>query len=156
MTKRANTLQVLLFPVRVVVAVLVVLSEIARPLYRPFVRWISELSFVVHFSDLIASLPRGVILILFAIPFAVAEPLKILALVVMAKGHLVVGLVIIVIAYLMSFVLVERIFHAGREKLLTYRWMSWIMERVDVVRAWVADLKSSTVAGFHRWIRKAA
>jgi hypothetical protein len=127
---RKSTWRLALLPVRVVVAILVLISEVIRPVYRPFVRWVSALPFVVHFSDLVSALPRGVILVLFAIPFAIAEPLKVYALILMAKGHLIVGLTIIVFAYLMSFVLVERIFHAGREKLLTYAWLRWIMDRV--------------------------
>ena len=94
---------------------------------------------------------QAVILVLFAVPFAIAEPLKIYALVLMAQDHLAVGFAIIIIAYLMSFVLVERIFHAGREKLLTYAWMSWIMDRVPIVQTWVADLKSDIVSNVRRW-----
>lgn len=144
--------QMLLFPIRLIVAVLVVISEIARPFYRPFVRWLSALSFIVQFSDFVASLPRGVILVFFAIPFAVAEPLKIYALVLMTRGHLVLGVLITLIAHLMSFVLVERIFHAGRKKLLTYAWMSWIMDRVAVAQGWVSDLKNTIISNVRRWL----
>ena len=153
---RKSARQLALLPVRIVVAVLVLISEVIRPVYRPFVRWVSAWPIVVHFSDFVSSLPRGVILVLFAIPFAIAEPLKIYALILMAKGHLIVGLVIIILAYLMSFVLVERIFHAGREKLLTYAWLKWIMDRVEIVQNSLAEMKTSIKALIRRWLKRAA
>jgi hypothetical protein len=131
------------------------MSEIVRPIYRPLVRWLSDLVLVKQFDDIVASLPRTAVLILFAVPFAVAEPLKIYALVLIAEGHLRVGLAIIVLAYLMSFVVVERIFHAGREKLLTYDWFKWMMDRIEVVRCWVREM-AGTIAQRVRRILRAA
>ena len=153
---RGSPYKHLLLPLRIVVAALVVISEIARPLYHPFVTWVSSLSFVIHIGDRVASLPRLAILILFVVPFAIAEPLKIYALFVIAKGHWMLGVAIIVFAYLMSFLLVERIFHAGREKLLSYGWLRWIMDRVEAVRDWLAEIKKSVATMIRAWFRKAA
>ena len=138
-------------PLRLIIAVLVVISEIARPVYRPLVSWFGSLSIVKHFGEFVGSLPRGVILVLFVVPLAIAEPLKIYALLVIARGHVISGLVIIALAYLMSFLLVERLFHAGREKLLTYAWLRWIMDRVEIVRNWMAELKQSIMASVRTW-----
>ena len=144
--------QLLLLPVRLVIAVLVIISEVARPLYRPFVNWFSSLSIVKHFGKFVGSLPRAVILVLFVVPLAIAEPLKIYALFVIARGHVISGLVIIALAYLMSFLLVERLFHAGREKLLTYGWLKWIMDRVATVRDSIAEMKKSVIATLRGWL----
>ncbi len=146
--------QFLLLPVRLVIAVLVIISEIARPIYRPLVNWFASLSIVKHFGELVGSLPRGVILVLFVVPLAIAEPLKVYALVIIARGHVISGLVIIALAYLMSFLLVERLFHAGREKLLTYAWLRWIMDRVAIIRSWVAELKESVVMTMRAWLQR--
>ena len=150
---RRSVWQFLLLPLRLIIAVLVIISEIARPLYRPFVNWFSALSIVVHFGEFVGSLPRSVILVLFVVPLAIAEPLKIYALFVIARGHVISGLVIIALAYLMSFLLVERLFHAGREKLLTYGWLKWIMDRVETVRGWVTEIKENVVAAVRGWLR---
>lgn len=149
---RRSVWQFLLLPLRLIIAVLVIISEIARPLYRPFVNWFSALSIVVHFGEFVGSLPRSVILVLFVVPLAIAEPLKIYALFVIARGHVISGLVIIALAYLMSFLLVERLFHAGREKLLTYGWLRWIMDRVLTVRNWVSEMKESIIATVRGWL----
>ncbi|MGV1794531.1 hypothetical protein [Rhizobium sp. A37_96] len=144
--------QILLLPLQLVIAVFVIISEVARPLYRPFVTWFSSLSIVQHFGEFVGSLPRAVILILFVVPLAIAEPLKIYALFVIARGHVISGLVIIALAYLMSFLLVERLFHAGREKLLTYGWLKWIMDRVEIVRNWVSEMRQSIIASVRGWL----
>lgn len=150
--RRESTLQLLLLPLRLIMTVLVVVSEIARPVYRPLVNWFASLSIVEHFGELVGSLPRAVILVLFIVPLAIAEPLKIYALFVIARGHVIPGLVIIALAYLMSFLLVERLFHAGREKLLTYGWLRWIMDRVLTVRNWVSEMKESIIATVRGWL----
>ena len=150
--RRESTWQLLLLPLRLIITVLVVVSEIARPVYRPLVNWFASLSIVEHFGELVGSLPRAVILVLFIVPLAIAEPLKIYALFVIARGHVIPGLVIIALAYLMSFLLVERLFHAGREKLLTYGWLRWIMDRVLAVRNWVSEMKESIIATVRGWL----
>ena len=142
----------LLLPVRIIFTVIVLFSEIVRPIYRPLVNWIAALPFIEHFSDFIAGLPRGVILVLFAVPFAIAEPLKFFAIILMTRGAFLPGLVIIIIAYLMSFVLVERIYHAGRKKLLTYAWLNWIMDRIEPVRAALAETKKAVLASLRSWL----
>ncbi|RKD35675.1 MULTISPECIES: hypothetical protein [unclassified Rhizobium] len=137
---------------RLIIAILVIISEIARPVYRSLVNWFASLSIVKHFSEFVGALPRGVILVLFAVPLAIAELSRIYALIVIAKGHVISGLVIISLAYLMSFLLVERLFHAGRDKLLTYAWLRWIMDRVQIVRSWVAEVKESIVMAMRGWL----
>ncbi|HEX7895913.1 MAG TPA: hypothetical protein VF447_17065 [Terriglobales bacterium] len=129
-----------------------IISEVARPLYRPFVNWFSALSIVQHFGEFVGSLPRAVILVLFVVPLAIAEPLKIYALFVIARGHVISGLVIIALAYLISFLLVERLFHAGRDKLLTYGWLRWTMDRVETVRNWISEIKKSAIATVRDWL----
>ena len=150
--RRESTWQLLLLPLRLIITVLVVVSEIARPVYRPLVNWFASLSIVEHFGELVGSLPRAVILVLFIVPLAIAEPLKIYALFVIARGHVIPGLVIVALAYLMSFFSVERLFHAGREKLLTYGWLRWIMDRVLAVRNWVSEMKESVIATVRGWL----
>jgi hypothetical protein len=151
-SRRRSAWQLLLLPLRVVIALLVIISEIARPVYRPLVSWFSSLSVVRHFSEFVGSLPRTAILVLFVVPLAIAEPLKVYALIVIARGHVITGLVIIALAYLMSFLLVERLFHAGREKLLTYGWLRWIMDRVEIVRNWIAEIKEGVITAVRGWL----
>jgi len=117
----------LFFIVRSVLTVLIVLDEVARPLYRPLARWLAGLRIVARMEAAIARMPRALILLTLAIPFAIAEPLKIVGFVLMARDQVLAGLLVLGFAYLASFLIVERIYHAGRDKLLSYGWLAWSM-----------------------------
>jgi hypothetical protein len=62
-----------------------------------------------------------------AIPLAIVEPLKLVALFVMGDGHLVAGVLVLICAYAGSLFVTERLFIALKPKLLTLRWfaVSW-------------------------------
>jgi hypothetical protein len=142
---------------RAVLTVVVIIDEIARPLYRPLVEWVASLRIVARMEAVIARQSRLAILALLAVPFAIAEPLKLLGLVVMAQGRFRTGLVVFAFAHLVSFLLVERIYHAGREKLLTYGWLNWLMTLLDRLRRRALDwVRSSAAYAFALSARDAA
>jgi hypothetical protein len=117
----------LLLPFEVVVAALLLLDEILRPLYRPLIRWVAGLALVARLEAAIRPLPAVAILALLAVPFGVAEPLKLLGLYWLGTGRFTTGLATLAFAHAASFLLVERIYHAGREKLLTIRWFAAVI-----------------------------
>lgn len=97
------------------------------------------------FEALVARLPRLAILVLFAVPFAVAEPLKIVGLLEIAEGHVAYGIGVLIFSYILTFFLVERIYHAGRTKLLSYGWFAWGMGYINAVRDVVVAYKTRTI-----------
>jgi hypothetical protein len=147
----------LLAILRGILTVLIVIDEIARPLCRPLIRWLSSLRIIQRIEAGIARLPRLGILILLAIPFAIAEPLKLLGLLMMADGRARTGSIVFGFAHLVSFLLVERIYHAGRDKLLTYGWLAWGMALLDRLRRRALDwVRSSAAYAFALRSRDAA
>lgn len=142
---------------RGVLTVFIVIDELLRPLYRPLLRRIAGLKAMRKLEAFVAGLPPHLVLVALAVPFAVAEPLKIFGLVLFARGQFWPGLVVTAFAHLMSFVFVERIYHAGQDKLMTYRWFAWIMEQVIRVRDTVLGWARTTPAyGFAMRTRDAA
>ncbi|MBS7537339.1 hypothetical protein [Ancylobacter lacus] len=135
-------LRLLLLPLKVLIGALVLLDEVARPLYRPLGRWIASLRLMQRFERFVARQPRLVILLLLGIPFAIAEPVKIVAVFWMAEDGFWSGLLMLCTAYLISFVVVERVFNAGRAKLTTYGWFAF---GLAVFEAWREAL--------FRWLR---
>ena len=135
--------KILLLPFNIIIAILILLDEVVRPLYRPLARWLASLRLVEIAEARVAQLNRYVILVLLAVPFAIAEPLKIYGVLMLGEGHFIRGAVILALAYLASFLLIERIYHAGRDKLLSIGWFGWIMGQITRVRAaltaWVKD-----------------
>ncbi|ACL56569.1 hypothetical protein [Methylobacterium nodulans] len=131
---RSLPMRALLGLADIAVAAFVIGAELARPLYRPLYDALSRLALVRRLEAGVARLPRYAILALLAVPFLGVEPLKVLGVIWMAEGHLWGGLALLASAYLISFVLVERIYHAGRAKLLTISWLAVAIGFVVQVR----------------------
>jgi hypothetical protein len=149
--------RIMLALLRGVLTVLIVIDEIARPLYRPLIHWLASLRIVRRIEAAIARLPRLAILILLAIPFAIAEPLKFVGLLLMGQGRFKTGLVVLGCAHLASFLIVERIYHAGRDKLLTYGWLACGMGLLDRLRRRALDwVRNSAAYAFALRSRDAA
>jgi hypothetical protein len=140
--------RLLLIPLQIVVGLIVVVDELARPLYRPLIRRFAELHMVEAAERTVAGLPRFLILVLLLVPLAIAEPLKIYGLFEIGDGHLIRGLVILALAYLASFLLIERIYDAGKPKLMTIGWFAWLIEMIAWIRAAMLDwLKRQPIWG---------
>lgn len=79
-------------------------------------------------------------LCLVAVPLAIVEPLKLVAVVVAGTGHWITGTVAIVCAYALSLLLVERLFLIVKPKLLTLRWFAafwnWFVGMRGAVLGW--------------------
>jgi hypothetical protein len=147
----------LLAILRAGLAVFIVLDEALRPLYRPLLRRLANLRVMRRLEEAVAALPRPLVLLALAVPFAVAEPLKLIGLLLFARGQFWAGLGVTAIAHLMSFVFVERIYHAGREKLMSYRWFAWIMGQVVRVRdGLIARVRATAAYRFALRTRDAA
>jgi hypothetical protein len=140
---------------RFLAGVVIVADAAARPFYRPLVERVAGMRAIKAMEAFVARLPRAVILVLFAVPFLVAEPLKVLALVMIAAGAVVPGLLLLLVSYLATFLIVERIYHAGREKLRSYRWFDWAMNQAESVRDSLKSAGREAVASMWRAIGRA-
>jgi hypothetical protein len=155
--ERSLPARILFALLRAVLTALIVIDEMARPLYRPLIAWFALLRIVARMEEAIARQSRLAILALLAVPFAIAEPLKLLGLWMMADGRARTGIVVFAFAHLVSFLLVERIYHAGRDKLLTYGWLAWIMGLLVRLRIRALDwIRSSAAYAFALRSRDAA
>lgn len=104
---------------QIVAGFIILVDAAARPLYRPVLEWLWSLRAFEAMEKALAKLPREAILVLFAVPFIIAEPLKVVALLKIASGSLLSGISLLIFAHALTFLLVERIYHAGRPKLLS-------------------------------------
>lgn len=130
--------RLLLLPVDLVAGLVILLDELLRPLYRPLIARFAALRLVARLEARIARLPPYGALLALALPFAIAEPLKLAALLLLAKGAFLPGLATLALAHLGSFLLVERVYHAGRAQLMTIGWFARCM-------AWLEGLRQSLV-----------
>ena len=63
-------------------------------------------------------------LVLLAIPVSLIEPLKLAAVVIAGDGHWITGTIVIVCAYAVSLLVVDRLFRIVKPKLLTLPWFA--------------------------------
>jgi hypothetical protein len=131
---RKTLVKLLLIPLDLVVGLAILLDEMLRPLYRPAIAWFASLKLVARLEDAIGRLPPYGALVALAIPFAIVEPLKLLGLLFLARGAFTAGIVTTAIGHLAGFLLVERVYHAGRAQLLTIPWFARIMGWIDAIR----------------------
>jgi hypothetical protein len=71
--------------------------------------------------------PYGALVVL-AVPLAIVEPFKLVAVLVAGTGHFVTGLVFLICAYVASLVITERLFIILKPKLLLLPWFAkaWV------------------------------
>lgn len=135
---------------QVVVVIYVVLDSVVTPIFLPLVRWSAKLRLVIRLQDFIARLPPYGVLAALMVPFAIAEPAKIYALVLIATGRLILGLCVFALAYFISLVVMDRIYRAGRTKLKTIVWfarlMDWLFAIRDGLLAWAMSTKVWAIA----------
>lgn len=159
-------MQVLRAIARFVVAVAVVaymlLDQLLFPLFRPAIRWLSGLRLFQRLGALIGRLPPYVALVLLGVPFVVIEPAKVAALWVVATGHVVEGIVLLLVAQVLSLLVCERIFHAAYGPLMRIGWfamlLGWLFGLRDQAIAWgkgTAIWKSAAamVRSAREWLR---
>lgn len=143
---------------RIVAGAVIVLDELVRPLYRPLLRWIAGLRLMQALERWVSDLSPYVVLVLIGVPYLVVEPLKFLALLKIADGHVKTGTVAFLLAHLISFVLIERIFSAGRAQLMTLRPVAWMVTTAASVRDAIAafvhlERIKARMRALVRWVR---
>jgi hypothetical protein len=92
------------------------------------------------FGGLVDKLPPWATLIVFIVPAIAILPLKILALTMIAHGHIVTGLVVIFAAKTLALGVTAFLFDHCRDKLLQMPWFVRFYDLVLRVRAWAHDL----------------
>jgi hypothetical protein len=74
-------------------------------------------------------------LLILAIPLAIVEPLKLVALFVFGEGHFVTGVLVMICAYAGSLFITERLFVVLKPKLLALQWFAFAWRWFVTVRA---------------------
>lgn len=119
---------------RAVCAAIVVLDEAMRPLFRPVARWFAGLDLIRAMERRIARAAPLTVLAMLVIPLVVVEPLKFVSVFWAAGGHATEGTVVFVLAYLVSFVVLERIYTVGRPQLMTLPLAARVIVWIEAVR----------------------
>ena len=130
----------LLRPVATLLAVgYFLLDALAYWVVRPVVRRIARLPLFGRIGRWVARLGPYPSLILVLVPLALLEPAKLVGAWLLATGRPTVGVSVMVGAELVKIILVERLFHVAKPKLLTIGWFAWGYVRVTAWLAWLKE-----------------
>lgn len=125
-------------PVVVAVAVIYFLIDaLVLSLLQPLLERIAALRPLARVRAWIETLGPYATLALFLVPIILLEPVKPVGLYLLATGQLVAGAGVLAIGELLKIVIVERLFHVAKPKLMTIRvfatvlihaagWVDWL------------------------------
>lgn len=126
---------------QIFVTLWVIADAILSPIFRPLMRWLSQLRLIQAVERGIAGLPAYAILALLAAPFALEELAKVYSFVLMGGGHFKSGVLLYIACHVFAILVCERIYRAGEVKLMTIPWfarlMTWLKGYKDRLVAWV-------------------
>jgi hypothetical protein len=147
-------------PIVVVLAALYFLIDaLVFSFLRPLLRWFSLLGVFQSVGRWIKSLNRYATLLIFLIPLAILEPIKPLSAYLIATGHLVPGVVLLICGEVLKITIVERIFHIAKPRLMTIQAFAWTYNLVVGWLLWLQALPpwqtmKRRFSEFKQWIRK--
>jgi hypothetical protein len=155
----------ILKPVIWLVAVVYFLVDaVLLPVAALISNWIGEHWMFCSLRRWILSLRPYPTLFLFAVPVIVLEPVKPLALYWIGSGHLHRGVIAIIVGELLKLVLIERLFHISRDKLMSIPAFAWgygkyrlAREQLESLEAWQQIRRLVRVAHYtlRRYVREA-
>ena len=138
------------------------LDELLFPIFRPLITWLGKLALFERLERMIGRSPPYVVLLMLATPFALIEPAKLFAVYLIATGKVLTGAGLMLVAQVLSLLICERIFHAGREPLMRIGWfrvlIGWLVGLRDAAFGWVKATAiwraaSAQVRRIREWFR---
>jgi hypothetical protein len=126
-----------------VVAVLAAIYFLIDALFLPPIHmlaaWLGGFRLFARLADWIRARGPYQTLALFLVPLIILEPVKPVAAYLMATGRFTHGVIILVVGEILKITIVERLFHIGRDKLMTIPAFAWAY---NYVMGWLAFLQS--------------
>ncbi|MBP2298378.1 hypothetical protein [Azospirillum picis] len=119
------------------------LDALAYWVVRPVLRRIGRMRVFARIGEWIGRLGPYPSLLLVLVPLGLLEPAKLLGLWLLAAGRPALGVGVTVGAELTKVILVERLFHLTKPKLLT---IGWFARCYGAVTGWIAWLKATAPA----------
>jgi hypothetical protein len=96
--------------------------------------------FPQSFRRLLRRLGPYLSLLVLAVPLAIAEPLKLVAIFVLGEGHFMAGIFVMLGAYAGSLFITDQLFLIVKPKLLTLPWFATIW-------SWFVAVRDKTLGG---------
>ena len=125
--------------VAVLAALYFLIDAVFLPPLRLLGRWLGRFDIFTRLGGWVRSLGPYQTLALFLVPLIVLEPVKPVAGILWLKGHHMQSLTVLVVGEILKVTIVERLFHVGRDKLMTIAAFAWTY---NYAMAWIAYFES--------------
>jgi hypothetical protein len=99
-------------------------------IFRPVAARLSQSPLLALLAALLGKLGAYPTLALLLVPVVVLEPVKPIGLYLMGSGHVMTGVLVIIVGEILKVTLVERLFHMSRDKLMSIQAFAWSYELV--------------------------
>lgn len=141
---RRRLLRILSWPAAIVILVYFLFEDLFLAWLRPLFRLLGRLAPFAALGRALKRLPPAAALVVIAVPFILIEPVKVFSVFWIGIGHVVSGAILLVLSYVVSLFVVERLFHVMRDQLLSIGWFARGFAFVMRAKAWAIDLARST------------
>lgn len=127
----------------VIAVIYFLIDAVTMVVARPLANLLARLTLFSELRAWIISLQPYPTLALFALPIILLEPAKPCGAYLVAKGHLMFGLLLLAVTEILKLVIVQRLFAVGKNKLMSiptfariYRHYRHIIDRLQATAAW--------------------
>jgi len=110
-------------------------------LLKPLERWLERVASLRRITAWIRSLGPYSSLFLFIVPLVVLEPVKPTALYLMGIGQWYAGLLVLVVGEALKILVLERLFHLTRPKLMSFRVFAWAYDWLIQIFAYLRSFE---------------
>lgn len=121
----------------ILAAIYFLVDAVFMAVARPISRWLGRHLEFKRLRAWIRSLPPYPSLALFSVPVIILEPIKPVAAYLAATGQFMSGAATFIVGELLKLVLVERLFHLTRDKLMKIPAFAWAYGKFTEMRAWL-------------------
>ena len=125
-----------------IAAIYFLVDAVFFTLFKPVFRRLAGCRVFESLRAWIVSLRPYPTLALFIVPVILLEPVKPVAAYLAATGHIVGGLMALIVGELLKLLLVERLFSASRDTLMSIPVFAWCYHRFCQGQDWVISLQA--------------
>ena len=125
-----------------IAAIYFLVDAVLFTLFKPVFRRLADCWIFESLRAWIVSLRPYPTLALFIVPVILLEPVKPVAAYLAATGHIVGGLMALIVGELLKLLLVERLFSVSRDKLMSIPVFAWCYDKFRQGQDWVISLQA--------------
>ncbi len=123
-----------------IAAIYFLVDAVFFTLFKPILRRLADYWVFEGARAWIVSLRPYPTLALFIVPVISLEPVKPVAAYLTATGHIVGGLMVLIVGELLKLLLIERLFRVSRDKLMSIPVFAWCYDKFCQGQDWVISL----------------